>query len=346
MMACAALAVAPLGPVQCHAMSALDDLLQHRLILVTGKGGTGKTTLAAALALAAAKRGRRTLAVEYDPHGAMATLFGEPATFEPRQVGFNLWASNIDFISALKAYVMQTVKIRRVVDSILDHPIVRRFLDATPSAREITTLMQVQTFALETDATGRRRFDNIIVDLAASGHAVMLLKTPVVALQLFTSGPVYDRARQIAEMLQDPAHTSLVLAALPEDLSVSETIETAAKMRDEAGVGLGPVLLNRMPAAPFSEAEETAWRALREAMPDADAKVRTLFSATERATVVRRVAEQHAAHLRENTKQPVLMLPQVSRSQTATELIETLAESLMGGAAAGGMAMSESTVAA
>lgn len=200
----------------------IASLLQARLVMVTGKGGTGKTTTAAALAVLGATRGRRVLLCELDMQRPGTTaVFGEMPAHEPREVRPNLFVSNVAFREALAAFIRRVVPAGRVVQLVLDNPLVRRFIDVTPGSRELVTLSRIGEF--------RDEFDIVIVDMPASGHAFSLLDILRSAIGLFRTGPV----RRVAEDLRDVLHddsTRVVFCALPEEMVVNETLETRAKM--------------------------------------------------------------------------------------------------------------------
>ena len=165
--------------------------------MLTGKGGTGKTRVAAALGLASGEAGRRVLVVEVDAQrSALAEAFGTPITDTPTPVASNVWAANITFKPALRDWLDRTVRVSRIVGMILKNPMVSVFLDVTPGAREIVILSAVVGHL--------DNFDQVIVDMPASGHAVGMLKIPDTAHRLMRTGPIHDRAGEIA-VLRVPA---------------------------------------------------------------------------------------------------------------------------------------------
>jgi anion-transporting ArsA/GET3 family ATPase len=185
--------------------------------MLTGKGGTGKTRVAAALGLASGETGKRVLVVEVDSQrSALAEAFGQPLAYEPTQINANVWAANITFQPALKDWLDQTIRASRIVSLILKNPMVQVFLDVTPGAREIVVLSRIVSYLDE--------FDQVIVDLPASGHAVGLLKIPDTANRLMRTGPIHDRSGEILAVLRGP-ETALGIVALPEEMVVNETVE-------------------------------------------------------------------------------------------------------------------------
>lgn len=185
--------------------------------MLTGKGGTGKTRVAAALGLASGEAGRRVLVVEVDAQrSALAEAFGKAITDEPVEVAKNVWASNITFKPALRDWLDRTVRISRIVTMILNNPMVSVFLDVTPGAREIVILSSVIGHLDD--------FDQVIVDMPASGHAVGMLKIPDTAHRLMRTGPIHDRAGEIMAVLRGP-DTAMGIVALPEEMVVNETVE-------------------------------------------------------------------------------------------------------------------------
>jgi anion-transporting ArsA/GET3 family ATPase len=204
------------------AQDQLRDLLDSRLVMVTGKGGTGKTTFAAALALLGAIRGRRTLLVEIDSQRpAFTPIFGREPTFAPLKIRDRLDLSNLLWNQALAAFLNNLVPSRRVVSLVLQNRMVSRFLDFTPGSQELVTLSAL--------ADQVAKYDLVVADLPASGHAFSLLDVTRSALGLFRSGPVRARATELRNVLQAPS-TRMALVALPEEMVVNETVETRDRL--------------------------------------------------------------------------------------------------------------------
>lgn len=230
--------------------NAVQRLLDGRLIMVTGKGGTGKTTYAAALAVLAAAKGRRTCLCELDiQRPSMAAIFDASPTFTPEPVRENLDLCNITWQEALRAYLYSMIPMKRVVMRILENQIVSRFLDFTPGSQELVTLSILGNLVEE--------YDCVVVDMPASGHAFSLLDVTRSAMGLFRSGPVQKRAGELVELLHD-TRTHLVYVALPEEMVVNETIETYERFRSYNLLGGEPVMfLNRATLPSLTEEERT-----------------------------------------------------------------------------------------
>ena len=228
----------------------LQDLLDSRLIMVTGKGGTGKTTYAAALATLAAAQGRRTCLCELDnQRPSMPAIFGTEAGFDPVEVRPNLFVCNIRWSEALRAYLASMIPVRRVVRLILDNQIVGRFVDFTPGSQELVSLSIVGNLVDE--------YDVVVVDMPASGHAFSLLDVTRSALGLFRSGPVRRRAGELTELILAET-TRMVYVALPEEMVVNETLETFEKMKDYNMIGGQPmVFLNRATLPSLTDEERS-----------------------------------------------------------------------------------------
>lgn len=231
-------------------MSTVQELLDSRLVWVTGKGGTGKTTYAAALAVLGATRGRRTLLCEVDTtRPAMGAIFGQPATFDPTPVLPGLDLANVHWDGALAAYVHQYIPVRRVVRSILENRMVRRFLDFAPGARELFILSRLVHLAED--------YDLVVVDMHASGHAYSMLDITRSAAAVFRSGPMLTRALELIEVLRRP-DTRTVFVALPEEMVVNETLETLERMADSDLLGGDPVVFLNRATLPSLDPDERA----------------------------------------------------------------------------------------
>ena len=148
-------------------------LLNSRLILVTGKGGTGKTTVSAAIGRLSAERGARTIVAEVDTfRPALTPMFGKKPTYAPLPVAPRLDICNISWREALVEWLKGNVPGQRVVRRILDNKLVQTFLDATPGVRETVILSRVVTLL--------EKYDRVVVDMPASGHAISLDRKSVV----------------------------------------------------------------------------------------------------------------------------------------------------------------------
>lgn len=236
-------------------------LLDARLVLVTGKGGTGKTTYAAALALLAAVKGRRVLLAEIDSQRpALSPVFGIEPGFEAQEVREGLHISNLVWDGSLRSFLTGLVPSRRVVRLLLANRMVSRFLDFTPGSQEIVTLSALG------DQVGQ--YDLVVADLPASGHAFSLLDITRSALGLFRSGPVRTRAQELRALLGSET-TRLALMALPEEMVVNETIETYQKLHHYDLINTPPVVfLNRATLPTLTEDERTLLSRLSQAELD------------------------------------------------------------------------------
>ena len=204
------------------AQDQLRALLGSKLVLVTGKGGTGKTTLSCALSLVAAGKGLKTLLVEIDSQRpAFTPVFSIEPKYVPLHVRPGLEIANLTWQDALSTFLTALVPSRRVVSLILQNRMVSRFLDFTPGSQEIVTLSALA------DQVGK--YDLVIADLPASGHAFSLLDVTRSALGLFRSGPVRTRAEELRALLQSSS-TRVALTALPEEMVINETIETRDRL--------------------------------------------------------------------------------------------------------------------
>ncbi|MEC7948376.1 MAG: ArsA-related P-loop ATPase [Myxococcota bacterium] len=228
----------------------VQEVLQSRLLLVTGKGGTGKTTLSATVGRLGAQRGRRTVVCEVDTfRPALTAVFGQAPDYEPTRVGPNLDICNVTWRDALVEWLGDTVPGKRIVKAILDNRVVQTFLEATPGLRETVILSKIVKLC--------DQYDQVVVDMPASGHAISLLGVPGVAMNLMRGGPIRERAVQIKSRLSR-RDTALVIVALPEEMVVNETVELWERLhREVPELQLPLVALNRS-AAPSLSGDEIA----------------------------------------------------------------------------------------
>jgi energy-coupling factor transporter ATP-binding protein EcfA2 len=222
------------------------SLLDRRLVVVTGKGGTGKSTVAAALAVLAARGGKRALVAEVNAAERVAPLLGAPLSGPViREARPGISTVNVTPAGALREYGLQVVRIRALYDAVFENRVVRHFLRVVPGLGELVMLGKILHEA-RSEERGRPRWDQVIVDAPSTGHAVQLLRVPGAMLGMVPPGPLRADAQWMQAWLTDPALTSTLLVTLPEEMPVTEAIELDAQLRQRVGLTPAAVLVKRI----------------------------------------------------------------------------------------------------
>ena len=284
----------------------LTKLLSSRLLMVTGKGGTGKTSLSAAIGVLSASQGRRTLIVEVDNfHPSLTRLFGQPPTYQPRRVAERLAICNVTWMAALEDWLEHTVHSQRISKLILNNRMATVFLDATPGAREIVILSKILSLM--------DSWDQVVVDLPASGHALGILRVPRTAMRLMRTGPVRDQALKILEVFRQDT-TALAVIGLPEEMVVNETLELWEKLRAEVPELQAPkVFLNRASPPSLTDDEVALLDRLEAAAADVDdlAAATELLQAGRWEEELERATASAQERLEAALSSPVVMFPRL-----------------------------------
>ncbi|HRE01359.1 MAG TPA: ArsA-related P-loop ATPase [Ilumatobacteraceae bacterium] len=238
------------------------NLLDRQLLFVTGKGGVGKTTVAAAIAQLAAQHGRSTLVCEMDAKGSLATAFDcSPFTFQPRRIDTGLFGMAMNTEDSLREYLRLFVRIP-FVGRI--GPLARTFdfvADAAPGVKEILAVGKLCYEVRE------RHYDLVVVDAEASGHIVAQIGAPRVIGELVQVGLVKDQTAWMLDILEDPQRTGLITVTTPEEMPVNETLDLLASVRERTNVDPAAVVVNRVLPALFGAREAPVFERLFEPEP-------------------------------------------------------------------------------
>ena len=259
------------------------------LHLISGKGGVGKTRVAALLAQQFAARGEKTLLVSFEETGRAHPIFPVTPAYEPVSVAEDLFVSRVDAREALLEYVRRRMTFSLVYETALKNPLVGGFLTALPIFEELMCLGKL--YDLTTDPGSP--FDRVVFDAPATGHCQILLNIPTVAAQTLLAGPVHRSALEIQAMLRDPAITELLIVTLPEETPVREAAMLARYARESARVRVPAVLVNRMVPQRFAGAEGQALKDLFQDTAAGDG----LALAREAVSLERSIALEQAAQV-------------------------------------------------
>ena len=308
-------------------------LLSRRLLLVTGKGGTGKTTLTAALARAARGRDLRVLVAELGRDAQLPRLLAPSSTgpdYPEREIAPGLFAIRIDPFEALAEYLGLELRVPGLVRRVVAQKGFRQLMEAAPGWRELIALGKVWHLEQMREA-GRPRFDLIVVDAPATGHGVTFLDVPRVVISAVRAGPLRHHTEQVEALLHDRNRTLVLPVSLAEELPVRETAALVAHVR-ERGLPVDRVVVNGLRARPVPE-EIGDLAARLAALPD-DLPLGALPPPSQLAECVRALAARHAlnqryaAELAAATGLPQIALPYLTDGIRGPQDLATLGAAL------------------
>ena len=299
----------------------MPALLDRRLVVVTGKGGTGKSTISAAVALAAARRGKKVLVCEVVAKERVADFFGRPPSgTQIRELVPNLYSIHVRPREAMREYALMILKYETLYRIAFENAAARYFLAAAPSLAEIVMLGKVWWHASQETERGRLRWDMVVLDAPATGHGLTFLTVPEVFLRLVSEGPLARDMRSMQSLLADPAKCSICVVALPEEMPANEAVELDRALRQHE-FPAGPLFLNAAFASRFS-AQEVA--SVTRGGPLLTAAGEAADNHESRAALCR----QYEAFLRDTVPRELVKVPFLFERSFGAQAIEKVARSI------------------
>ena len=221
------------------------ELLSRKLLLVTGKGGIGKTVLTACLGQLAAAAGKRVLLVEYVACDQLAPLFGATLIgHSERSVAPNIDCLNLDPTENFREYMTKYLGQRVLYDTIFSHKVVQSFIKTVPGLAE---LMLLGRLYYHCELAPEPRYDLVILDGFASGHFLSLMTTPAAVLHTALGGPLIRETERVSAFLADRDKCGIVYVTIPEALVISETLDFLPRLAAQSPTAIAGVVINRTP---------------------------------------------------------------------------------------------------
>jgi anion-transporting ArsA/GET3 family ATPase len=312
----------------------LDSLLARRLVVLTGKGGVGKSVVGAALALAARDRGKRVLLVEVAAPLQAARRLGGPASRGRETEALpGLFALNLDPQAVMDEYVRHMVRLDMVARRVLRSPIYHRFFAAAPGLKELMVLGKIMVLEEARKRLSREPlWDLVVVDAPATGHGLAYLKVPLAASLAVPVGPIGHNARRILTLLRDAQRTALVVVAAPEEMAAVEAVELYQAAEADVGVEPQAVVLNACHERRFSDQDEA--EVLRLATSGAAGELEpgvpleAAVRAARRQIRRRKLTRFYRDRLKRSLDAPLVSLPFLFRDTLGLAELRTLAEAL------------------
>jgi anion-transporting ArsA/GET3 family ATPase len=297
----------------------MDALFSHSLIVVTGKGGVGKSTVAAAFGVAAHRRGLRTVIVEVAARDDISRALGTAGAAGPPRGGRPEHVS-IDPQRAMEEYLREQLPVGALATLLSRSRIFTTLTAATPGLRELLTIGKVWELAGQRRSDDGSSYDLVVLDAPATGHGLAMLQAPRTFASIARVGPVAKQGRTIASFLTDPQRTAVVAVSSAEEMPVTETLELRSQLREQLGLDLALNVVNAVVSHRFSARDE---RTLAAAPPSA-ARHAALYS----ATWARHQRTQIARLRRDMRDVGLLTLPFIFESSLDWAALELLSQEL------------------
>jgi anion-transporting ArsA/GET3 family ATPase len=312
------------------------SLLDRRLVIVTGKGGTGKTTVTAALAVAAARTGRRVLVAEMASDEQVVRLLAPgapPVGYAGRQVMPGVDVQQIDPFEALSEYLVLQIGVRPLVETVMNNRAFRQLMSASPGWRELITLGKIWHVEQMPLPDGTPKYDLILVDAPATGHGVTFLDVPRVVVSAVRAGLLHNHTDRVEALIADPERTVLLPVTTAEELPARETAELVDRVRSDLGIAIDRVVINAVATPPFPaglEDLDTRLGRLPESLSLGGLPApKTLAACAGYLRARYELNQRFIGEIAEDTRLPVVLLPLIPTGIEGPTSIASLAEPLV-----------------
>lgn len=293
------------------------------LQVVAGKGGVGRTVVAAALALRLARRGHRTLLLEVNaPDNAASCLEVAPSVDRPTEVLPNLWLCRMTPAGSMAEYALMILRFRALYSLVFDNRLVRYLLRSIPSLAEFTMLGKAWFHSTERTADGAPKYDRIVIDAPATGHALTFLSVARTVHDVSPSGTMKTAAGRMAELIESPT-TRMHVVAVPEEMPVNEGLDLVRAARARLRMRLGLAIINQR-LRPVFEADDERVLDCLEADAAKSPGLLPYIRCARRHQARCSLQAQHAERFQRGSERPLLSIPLLPERGRA--LVERIAE--------------------
>ena len=300
------------------------SFFQKRFVVVAGKGGVGKSTVCAALGLAAARRGKKTVIAELGTREKVPLLFGKKAHgYQEREIYPGLFSINVQPDPALREYGRMKLKFEKLYEIVFENEAMKKLLKMIPGMKELFLLGKTFNMERERDRYGKPTWDMIIVDAPATGHGVSLLRLPQVILEVIKTGPMASEVRLMRALLEDTRRTAINFVTLPEEMPVEETYELQRQVDDILQIPKGYLLVNQVWPEVMKKRDREIMHILRDGTAD-DPIAQGAFDVLETMTKRRKLQEKYLRELKKRVAMPMIKMPFIFEPQFGFDEIETL----------------------
>ncbi len=303
----------------------IDNLLQHRFLAVIGKGGTGKTTVACALALLAASRGKRVLVAMAQAKERLSSMLEtEYVGSDVKNVLSSIDAVNMDPEACIEEYGLMVLKVRALYKAVMDNRIVKGFLRAVPGM-DAWSMLGKALFHVKEMEGNTPKYDLVILDAPATGHGLQMLRVPQVICDVSPPGLLRREAEEGLAILRDPKSAGIVVVTLPEEMPTAETEELVATLRGSLKMPIAAMVVNQV-LAPLFESRHDAARRAAEVLLDVPA-FRPIGAAVRTRVAREGIQADMMVRLR-SLQAPMITLPALAVDRVRRAQMQVLAKGL------------------